>query len=159
MKAYILTLLLLCMSSVSSAQSDDLFREFKKEPCAEYVVIPSYVTAIGKLFMNNDPEARMAKKVKSIRVLDMEQCPAEVRRRFDRRVKGLQRQGYEPMVRVNEDGEQVRIYVRIEEDTARELLIACSEPSECTLVQITGKFTKEDMEQLIEEQLDDKHGR
>lgn len=159
MKAYILTLLLLCMSSLSSAQSDDLFREFKKEPCAEYVVIPSYVTAIGKLFMNNDPEARMAKKVKSIRVLDMEQCPAEVRRRFDRRVKGLQRKGYEPMVRVNEDGERVHILARIKNDHVRELLIACSEAGECTLVQIKGKFTRKDMERLIDDQLAHKDGR
>ena len=159
MKNYLLILLMLCASSLAHAQSDDLFREFKKEPCAEYVVIPSYVTAFGKLFMGNDPDARMAKKVKTIRVLDMEQCPDKVRRRFERRVASLREQGYEPMVRVNEDGERVHIYVRIKNGTARELLIACSEPRECTLVQITGKFTKEDMKQLIDEQLADKDGR
>ena len=159
MKTYILTLLLLCVSCLSSAQSDDLFREFKKEPCAEYVMIPSYVMAIGKMFMNNDPDARMAKKVKTIRVLDMERCPKEVRRRFERRVNTLRRKGYEPMIRVNEDGEQAHIYIRIKDDLVRELLIACSEADECTLVQIKGKFTKEDMTQLIDDQLAQKDGR
>ena len=159
MKTYILTLLLLCVSCLSSAQGDDLFREFKKEPCAEYVMIPSYVMAIGKMFMNDDPDARMAKKVKTIRVLDMERCPKDVRRRFERRVNALRRKSYEPMIRVNEDGEQAHIYIRIKDDLVRELLIACSEADECTLVQIKGKFTKEDMTQLIDDQLSHKDER
>ncbi len=159
MKTYILTLLLLCMSNPSFAQCKDLFREFRKEPCAEYIMIPSYLTAIGKMFLKNTPEARIAKKMKSIRILDMEQCPEEVRHRFNQRVNTLHQKGYEMMIRINEDGEQMRIYARIEKECARELLIACSEDDECTLVQITGKLSKEDIKRLIDDQLKNKNGR
>lgn len=159
MKTYTLTLLLLCLSTVALAQGDDLFDEFKREPNAEYVSIPSFVTLLGKPFMGNDPDTRLAKKVKSVRVLDIEQCPPEVKRRFDRRVKALPKKGYETMVHVNDDGERLRIYARMKKDVVRELLIACSEEGECTLVQVKGRFSKKDIDRLVDEQTSHRDGR
>ena len=83
-KTYILTLLLLCLGMPALAQGDALFDEFKRERNAEYIKIPAIVTAMGKLFMGNESEEQFAKKVRTVRVLDMEKCSAGVKRRFDR---------------------------------------------------------------------------
>ena len=77
-KTYILTLLLLCLGMPALAQADALFDEFKRERNAEYIKIPAIVTAMGKLFMGNEPEDKFAKKVRTVRVLDMEKCSAVV---------------------------------------------------------------------------------
>ena len=153
MKAHILTLLLLCASLTSVAQTgDDLFREFKREPNATYMKIPPFVTALGKIFMGDDPDAQMAKKVSSVRILDMDLCPAGVKRRFERRINALSRKGYETMAHINEDGERLHIYARAEDDVVRELLIARSEEGSCTLVQVKGKFDRKDIDVLMDEQ-------
>lgn len=157
-KTYILTLLLLCLSMPALAQGDALFDEFKRERNAEYIKIPAIVTAMGKLFMGNESEEQFAKKVRTVRVLDMEKCSAGVKRRFDRRVAALVHKGYETMVRVNDDGEKVHIYARIKNKVIRELLIACSEEKDCTLVQIKGRFNRDDIARVVNEQTGHKHG-
>ena len=157
-KTYILTLLLLCLGMPALAQGDALFDEFKRERNAEYIKISAIVTAMGKLFMGNEPEDKFAKKVRTVRVLDMEKCSAGVKRRFDRRVAALAHKGYETMVRVNDDGEKVHIYARIKNKVIRELLIACSEEKDCTLVQIKGRFNRDDIARVVNEQTGHKHG-
>lgn len=150
MKTLLLTLILACLSLSSFGQSDAIFNEFKREKNAEYISIPPVLMTIGNWFTGKDADAEFARKVKSVKILDMEHCSKRVKQRFDQRVDALQHKRYETMVRINDEGERMRIYIRVEKGIVHELLIACSEHNECTLVQINGRFKREDINQLIE---------
>ena len=75
MKKYILALALLFVCHIGFAQDlNSLFDEFKKEPNADCISISPFMMAIGKMFMGNDSDAKLARKFKSIRILDLEAC-------------------------------------------------------------------------------------
>ena len=67
--------------------------------------------------------------------------------------------GYEELMRVNDDGDKVRILMKTKKEVIRELLLVCTGNDDCTLVQINGKFTKDDIDQLVNQETGKKHGR
>lgn len=153
MKKYILAFALLFACHVSFAQSvESLFDEFGKEPNAECVNISPFMMAIGKMFMGNDSDAKLARKFKSLRVLDLEDCPARVKERFGKRVDASNLKGYESLMQVNDDGDKVHLLIKSKKDKIRELLIVCTGNGDCTLVQMKGKVSKEDIARLLAEE-------
>lgn len=89
----------------------------------------------------------------------MESCTQSVKERFSKKVKRLSLKGYDELMRVNDEGEKVRVLMKAKKETIRELLFVCTGKEDCTLVQINGKFTKEDIDKLVNQETKKKHGR
>lgn len=159
MKKYIFTLLLLSACHLIYGQNiDKLFDEFGKEPNAECVHISPFMMSIGRLFASNGEEGKIMGKINSMRVLDLEECPAEVKERFDKQAGKAATGEYEELMRVNDQGEKVRIWMKMQKEVIRELLFVCTGNGDCTLVQIKGKFSKDDIDILVNEETGKKHG-
>lgn len=154
MKKYVFTLLLLLGWQISFAQnSTALFNEFRQEKNAEYISASPFLMFIGKMFYSyNDEGKEIASKIRSAKVLNLDECSPEVQQRFAQRFKSLSNNGYETLMQMNEDGEHIHIQMRMKKDIIRELLIAIMENGECSLVQVNGKIHKKDIAQLINEQ-------
>jgi hypothetical protein len=58
-------------------------------------------------------------------------------------------EGWEPMVRVHEPGEDVMVLTKVKDDVVRGLLVVVAEPDEWVLVRIRGKLDRV-LEQAIE---------
>ncbi|WP_178795043.1 DUF4252 domain-containing protein [Bacteroidaceae bacterium] len=160
MKKYIFTLLLLLVCHLGYAQSiNSLFNEFGSEKNADCVKVSSFMMSIGKMFAGHDKDAEIIGKIKSIRVLDLDDCPTNVKERFNKKANKLSLDGYEELMRVNDDGDKVRILMKTKKEVIRELLLVCTGNDDCTLVQINGKFTKDDIDQLVNQETGKKHGR
>ena len=159
MKKIIATLALIIACQGTFAQNiDSLFDQFGKEYQAESISISPFMMTLGKLFMSNDTP-KVAKGIKSMRILDLEDCKTTVKERFAEQVNNLHLEGYEPMIQVNEDGEKVRIFALPDEESIKELLFVCTGNDDCTLIQMKGKIKKEDISQLVNEQTSKKDGR
>lgn len=160
MKKYIFTLLLLLACQLTYGQSlDSLFDEFGKAPNAECVRISPFLMSVGRLFAGNEEGSEIVKKVKSMRVLDLEDCPAEVKERFGQQAKKADTGDYEELMRINDNGDKVRVLMKMKKEVIRELLFVCTGNDDCTLVQINGKFTKKDIDRLVNQETGKKHGR
>ena len=158
MKKIILTLALGIICQSSFAQNiDNLFEKFSKECQAENISIPPFMMSLGKLFMS-DEGLSIVKGIRSLRILDLEDCPTTVKERFAEQVNKLHLEGYEPMIQVNEDGEKVRIFALPYKDSIKELLLVCSGKDDCILMQMKGKIKKEDIAHLVNEQTSKKDG-
>ena len=152
MKKYLVAIALMIACQNTFAQSTkEIFEEFGKEWNAESVSIPSFIMSIGRLFMDDDtPE--IAKSIDFMKILDLEDCSSKVKARFNEKVNNLQLEGYETMIQTIENGEKVRIFTRIEDNTVRELLIVCTGNDNCALIQLNGKIKKEDIAELVNEE-------
>lgn len=160
MKKYIFTLLLLFVCHLGYAQSmDSLFNEFGNERNADYVKVSSFMMKLGRMFSGNDEDTRFMRKIKSMKVLDLEECAPNVKERFNQKMNKMKPNDYEELMRVNDEGEKVRVLMKMKKETIRELLFVCTGKEDCTLVQINGKFTKEDIDQLVNQETGKKHGR
>lgn len=150
MKKYILALALLFVCHIGFAQDlNSLFDEFKKEPNADCISISPFMMAIGKMFMGNDSDAKLVRKFKSIRILDLEACSTSVKERFSKKINAQRIKDYETLVQVNDEGEKVHILAKSKNDVIRELLIVCTGNGDCTLVQLKGKVSKEKIAKLL----------
>ena len=65
--------------------------------------------SLGKMFAGHDEDAEIIRKIKSIKVLDLESCTASVKERFSKKVNRLSLKGYDELMRVNDEGEKVRV--------------------------------------------------
>ena len=52
----------------------------------------------------------------------------------------------------------IRVLMKTKKETIRELLFVCTGKEDCTLVQINGKFTKDDINKLVNQETGKKHG-
>lgn len=153
MKKYIFTLMLLFVCQIGFGQNiDGIFREFGNEKNAEYVKASPFLMFIGKMFVSHDEGGDIVNKVKSAQVLDLEDCHTDVKKRFEQKVKHLNTLGYEELMRMNDEGEKVRVLMKMKKETIRELLLVCTGNDDCTLIQVKGKFTKNDIDKLVNEQ-------
>ena len=152
MKKYLVAIALMIACQNTFAQSTkDIFEEFGKEWNAESVTISPFLMTIGRLFMDNDTP-NIVKSIRSMKVLDLEDCSNKVKTRFNEKVNSLQLEGYETMIQTIENGEKVRILTRMENDAIRELLIVCTGNDDCALIQLNGKIKKEDIAELVNEE-------
>lgn len=49
--------------------------------------------------------------------------------------------------------------MKIKKEVIRELLLVCTGNEDCTLIQINGKFTKDDIDKLVNQETRKKNGR
>lgn len=161
MKKY-LFILLLALGAAQTLQAGNvnaIFREFKEESKAEYVSIPSFVMKLGKMFADkDDAEDKLASKISSVKMLDLEDCNPDVKARFRKRLANLKDEEYETLMRVNDDGDKVRILMKQKKDTVKELLIVCEGDEDCALILLKGDFRLEDIDGLVEQETDKRHG-
>ncbi len=153
MKRLLFSLALLsavCQASMAQSVSS-IFRDFKNVESVDYISISPMMMKLGRMFIDDGQDAEMAKKVKSVRIMDFEDSPASVKKQFRKKVARLDLSDYEVMVKVRENGETVRVLVRSKDDIVTEIVMICSGKETCTLVQIGCKIGREDLAGLVEE--------
>ena len=153
MKKMMLTALVAMFSLAAVCGTpDEIFDKFRSLPKAEYVHVPKLLLKMGTTYVKsegNDAAARIASKLTSVRVLDLEDCSRQVKADFAKNISGLKRTGYESMVRANGDGERVEVLIRQQGSVIREMLIVNSGDDDCQLVQLKGKISQKDIDQLV----------
>ena len=152
MKKIIATLALgiICQSTFA-INIDKLFAQFKDKEGADYMNIPSLVLKFMRTFTksNNDKSYHFLKGIKSIRVLDMEECPSEVKADFLKEAKKLNLNGYETLVQTKDKGEEVKLVAKMDEEAISELIILISGKDDCGLTLLKGKIKKEDINVMM----------
>lgn len=151
MKKTIVTLAMMIACQGLFAQNiDDIFNQFKDKQGAEYVNIPSFVLKLGRVFMDKDiQENRLMKGVKTIKVLDMEDCSSNVKKELQYEIAQLEKNGYETLVRTKEKDETVNLMAKMDKDAIKELIIFFTDKDECGLTLMKGKIKKEDINVMI----------
>ena len=68
-----------------------------------------------------------------------------------KRVSDLCNEGYEELVRANDDGDKVLIYTKNEGDMIKELIIFAGDDEDTALVKICGKIKQKDIDKIVDE--------
>lgn len=154
-----MTLLLImatAMQMVSAKSLGRLIEDYRYQKNAEYFHVTPLLMKMARTAMGHDArsdeECRLVRKIKSIRTLDLEECSADVKRRFSADVQKLEINDYEPLVTSRDDGETVKIMMKTKDDVIRELVIICSDSNDCALVWLNCKVKKDEIQSLVDMQ-------
>lgn len=92
MRKFLFTLLLLLVCHIGYGQSiDSLFDEFECEQNVDYVKVSPFMMSLGKMFCKHEEGSEIIRKVKSMKVMDLGDCSASVKKRFSSKVSKLNR--------------------------------------------------------------------
>ena len=155
MKKIIATLALIIACQATFAQNiDTLFSQFKDKEGADYMNIPTLMLKFMRTFTksNNDKSYRFIKGIKSVKVLDMEDCTQEVKGEFLQEVQKLNLNGYETLVQTKEDGEEVQLIAKMDEENINDLIILITGKDDCGLTLMKGKIKKEDINVMMNDE-------
>ena len=138
---------------MSFAQNmDAVYNEFKDVKGVESVSVSPFLMKFARLFMDSDDKNNpLIKGTHSVKVLDLEDCTKDIKKQFTQKVKQLEHNGYETWMQVKEDGENVKIIAKMEDQMIRELLVLTTDNDDCALVLIKGKIRKEDIQAIIDD--------
>lgn len=148
MKKFIATLALILVCQGAFAQSiNALFKQFKEKEGAEYINIPSIPLKFMRTFMkeDNDKSLYFLKGIKSVKVLDMEDCTPETKADFVQGIKQLNLNEYETLVMAKEEGDNVKILAKMNNETVKEFIILTTGKDDCALILLKGNFKKDDL--------------
>lgn len=107
--------------------------------------MPPFVTWLGKNLggVNDVP---MADKVKSVKILVSEsRCESLINRINDTD------SGCEELLRMNDDGDVVKIWMDSKGDKIKRLYLLNYSDSECTFMELKGNFKKSDILKFVNE--------
>ena len=155
----IMTLLLIMatvMQMVSAKSLGRLIEDYRYLKNAEYFHVTPLLMKMARTAMGHKArsceEDRLVRKIKSIRTLDLEECSADVKRRFSADVQKLEMNDYEPLVTSCDNGETVKIMMKAKGDVIRELVIICSDCNDCALVWLNCKVKRDEIQSLVDMQ-------
>lgn len=150
-KKFILCISMLLVAQWSLGQNiDKLFAEFSDAPNVENVKINKFLMTLIKPFMSGE-DTRGLKGINSMQILALSSCSSDIKNSFAEKVKTLNDESYETLVRSNQNGENVRILVKIDKEEIRELVILTTGEG-AAIVKIKGKFNKSDLAKLTDKE-------
>ncbi len=145
---------LLCLAvglTLCARDAGSVIKQFRNETGAGYVGVPKFAMFLAG--MVSDESA--ARGVKSVQVLDMGDCPSTVQDKFYKEVSDLAYDGYDEYARVKENGRNVRILAKGNDEHVKDMVVLCQDSSECVMVRITGKIKLSEMMEVAEDQYRD----
>ena len=145
MKKTILAMILMFGFQMSQAQTvNNIFSEFQDEAGAVCVKVPWLPIKLIGLFADDEDKA-IIQRINSIRVLELSDCTDKVQERFAARMRTLKMDDYESLLTMKDDGNNVRMWGRMEGDDIRELVIGVSGDGDALLCCIKGQLSMDDI--------------
>ena len=163
LKCMIATLCIISMTACSHKLEDDsIFSTYKNEPRAEVVVVPKLMMKLGtgmaKMGIGDKDDRRalnLVSKIHSIRILDLDDCSWAVKQRFLSDVQHLGESGYETLMRMNSDGEDVKLLLQRDGTDITELLIVNTSDDDAELIQLKGRIKESEIDRIMESEFVD----
>ncbi|MDR0843941.1 MAG: DUF4252 domain-containing protein [Tannerella sp.] len=143
-KVLFILLALFLLAPVSQAQTtvEQLFKDVSKAKGIEHVNLGTLTMTFAGLFQDT-------MGVDGVEVLSLTACEEAFKSKFNDAVRSLKDKAYETMLTSNEEGERVKILVKLQDEMIRELVVVSSGNSPA-LIRIKGKIKPSDIERVIE---------
>lgn len=123
------------------------------EPTVQISVGASLLSLVGSLSASEDPEAaEMFKRLNGVRVNVYEntEVPAEGLDLVKNVSSQLSGAGWESVVTVNSDEEQVRIFMKINDDVVQGITVMVVEATEAVFVNVIGDISPAELEKVMD---------
>lgn len=139
-------MLLFCLIitvSMSSKSLDEIMTKYAKAPNADNVNIGKFGWNFIKLSSTGNKDLAIVKKINSLHVLDIEDCTPEIKQEFQNDFRNCSIDGYEVLMKVKDDEDDVLILSKSKKDTIKEFVIVSI--NDGAIVKIKGNFKASDL--------------
>lgn len=123
------------------------------EPQTQITIGGSILGLVGSLTASEDPEAaELFNRLKGVRVnvYETQSMPEGARDLVKNVSRQLADRGWESVVTVNSEDEQVRIFIKINEDKVQGFTVMAVEESEAAFVNVIGDLNPSDFDKVMD---------
>ena len=142
-------------SLITQPKNDEIgsiFKEFKSGNNVTYVNLPKTLIKLGLKAANDETANALAEHIAGLQILTFEKADQRLKDNLYNRISKLESQGYEPMVKANEDGEKVRIFIKGNEKEVQSLVVFAMDKEDCSLINIVGHINPANIEDIVKSQ-------
>lgn len=142
-------------SLITQPKNDEIgsiFKEFKSGNNVTYVNLPKTLIKLGLKAANDETANALAEQIDGLQILTFEKADQRLKDNLYNRISKLESQGYEPMVKANEDGEKVRIFIKGNEKEVQSLVVFAMDKEDCSLINIVGHINPANIEDIVKSQ-------
>lgn len=143
MKKFIIMALLGLIGTTANAQKE-VFQKYQDKDEVTTVHVPKFLMRMAGRFDNE--AKKLTDRINDIRVLTCERGKTASKIKQDA-LAAYRSQGYEEMLRVKEDGEQILIYQRALKDGKSEFALL-AEDEELAIINVTGRLSIDDVRNI-----------
>ncbi len=148
--AFILVIILIIPLSVIRGQNlNSIFKEYGEQDDFEMVSINKMMMMFAGMFVEKD-EKELLSKISGVRILTSESGKRQKSLMNDIKLV-VNKEKFENLVKVRDKGEHLDIYYKEKENGKSDLLIVSSESSEVSVIWISGKLSKEELNEYQEQ--------
>lgn len=151
MKKVLFTLFLILTCQMAFCQSaSSVFNEFRDKKRAECVNVPKLMLTIAASKMKDGNVNALLKEVDEVKVLKLTDCSGSVKRKFIKKVKALEDDGYSEFTGMKKGKDEgTTILVKQKGETIKEVVVLTSGYNSCVGILLTGDINSEDVAALI----------
>lgn len=131
----------------SQTTPEDIFKTFGSEENAQLMTLDGDMLSAMKAQAGED--ADKLEGIEAITVLDISQCDQSAKDEFEKATGSMQLDGYETLVRVNEEGVTARIMGKVEGDIVRDMIVVVTGEAH-VLVQMKGSINMSDVNSMMQ---------
>lgn len=131
---------------------ESIFKEFKSGDNVTYVNLPKTLIKLGLKAANDETANALAKQIDKLQILTFEKTDQKTKGGLYNRISKLESKGYEPMIKANEDGEKVRIFIKGNEKEVQSLVVFAMDKEDCSLINIVGHINPANIDDIVKSQ-------
>ena len=142
-------------SLITQPKNDEIgsiFKEFKSGNNVTYVNLPKTLIKLGLKAADDKTANALAEQIDGLQILTFEKVDQRLKDNLYNRISKLESQGYEPMVKANEDGEKVRIFIKGNEKEVQSLVVFAMDKEDCSLINIVGHINPANIDDIVKSQ-------
>ena len=143
MKKFIIMALLGLTGTTANAQKE-VFQKYQDKDGVTTVHVPKFLMRMAGRFDNE--AKKLTDRINDIRIMSCENSNMAKKIKQDA-LAAYRSQGYEEMLRVKEDGEQIRIYQRTLKNGKNEFALL-AEDEELAIINVTGRLSIDDVRNI-----------
>jgi len=143
MKKYIIMALLGLVGTTANAQKE-VFQKYQDKDGVTTVHVPKFLMRMAGRFDNE--AKKLTDRINDIRIMSCENSNMAKKIKQDA-LAAYRSLGYEEMLRVKEDGEQIRIYQRTLKNGKNEFVLL-AEDEDLAIINVTGHLSIDDMKNI-----------
>lgn len=151
MKKYLFCLVLLFgfILAAPAQNIDQLLKKVSKTENIEKVKIGKFMMSLGKAF-GGVGDMPVARGIHSMEIYDLSSCDNVLKKDLAKQFNKLKDGGgYETLIYAKDKSDGVRIMVKKDKDTIKEMIILCMDEQDPTIIRFSGKIKDNDIAELV----------
>jgi len=125
---------------------DKIFSSFSKVAKADNVHIGKFAMSFVKFGAIGNNDADFVRKINSLQVLDLSDCNMDIKRKFADQISKCNMNGYEMLMRVKDDEDDVLIMAKSKKEKIKEFIII--EKGDPAIIRMKGNFSMSDLSDI-----------